>query len=78
MSLLLAIFGICQHKHIGWPRTRGRKTTITCLDCCRTMPYDWKGLGGVKLRPPIRLQDSSIEEAERIFALPAESGGRLR
>ncbi len=58
--ILDALFG-CIHNHYSFPITvkKGRRsaaatvtgTYVVCLDCGKEMPYDWKQMKIVSLRP---------------------------
>ena len=58
--ILDAFFG-CIHNHYSFPITvkKGRRsaaatvtgTYVVCLDCGKEMPYDWKQMKIVSLRP---------------------------
>lgn len=58
MDSLLSIVGRCPHDRYSWPQTikTGKdkgKTTVSCLDCGKTLPYDWEGLGKEEeIKPP--------------------------
>jgi hypothetical protein len=55
---LLSLVGRCTHDRYSWPQTikAGKdkgKTTVSCLDCGRSLPYDWEGLGKEEeIKPP--------------------------
>jgi hypothetical protein len=57
MEWLRSLFG-CPHDRHSFPQTvKGKDgtvmTTVSCLDCGRTIPYDWAGLGAEEeIRPP--------------------------
>jgi len=52
MAWFSSLFG-CPHDRHSFPQTIEGKTTVSCLDCGRTMPYDWAGLGAEEeIRPP--------------------------
>jgi len=58
MDSLLSFVGRCTHDRYSWPQTikTGKdkgKTTVSCLDCGKTLPYDWAGLGAEEeIKPP--------------------------
>jgi hypothetical protein len=55
---LLSLVGRCTHDRYSFPQTvkAGKdkgKTTVACLDCGKTLPYDWAGLGAEEeIKPP--------------------------
>jgi len=58
-DFLLGLLGHCTHDRYSWPQTikAGKdkgKTTVACLDCGKTLPYDWEGLGKEELISPPR------------------------
>jgi hypothetical protein len=59
--MLEKLLGICFHQKITWPQTLRGVTTVSCLECGRTLPYDWDGLGTVAfLTPPVLTQPRRI------------------
>jgi hypothetical protein len=58
MVSLWSILGYCAHDRYSFPQTikAGKdkgKTTVACLDCGKTLPYDWAGLGAEEeIKPP--------------------------
>jgi hypothetical protein len=52
MAWLRLILG-CSHERYSFPQTIKGETTVSCLDCGQTMPYDWAGLGTEEeIKPP--------------------------
>ena len=51
------VFG-CSHAHYTFPQTVRRQgvteTTVSCLDCGKTMPYDFEKLGSEEVIVPPR------------------------
>lgn len=58
------IFG-CTHTAHTWPQTKAGKTTVCCLECGKTLPYDFANLGGAPAQaraphmtaPPVTVLD---------------------
>jgi hypothetical protein len=50
--MLRKFFGYCTHPRISWPLTIKGVTTVSCLECGRTMLYDWDGLGALPIKAP--------------------------
>lgn len=46
MRLILDLLFGCLHSRYTWPQTKGDKTTVCCLDCGKSLPYDFANLGG--------------------------------
>lgn len=52
MDWFLGLFG-CKHERYSWPQTVEGKTTVSCLDCGKSLDYDWAGLGTEEeIKPP--------------------------
>ena len=50
--MLEKLLGYCFHSNITWPQTLKGVTTVSCLGCGRTMPYDFEGLGALPIKAP--------------------------
>jgi len=53
-ALLSKLFG-CKHERYSWPQTVKGKTSVSCLDCGQSLPYDWAGLGKEEVINPPKL-----------------------
>ena len=51
--MLSKLLGICFHSNITWPQTKAGVTTVSCLECGRTLPYDFENLGALPIQPPM-------------------------
>lgn len=54
----------CRHKRLGWPRKRGKGHTVTCLDCWKTLEYDWNSMAVVnqkRVAPLIQRESREVK-----------------
>lgn len=62
---LLSLLSFCTHDRYSWPQTAKGKTSVSCLDCGKNLPYDWNGLGTEEQINPPR------KTAPKVFVIEA-------
>jgi hypothetical protein len=46
-AIAKALFG-CKHRRYSWPRSRGMKCYVACLECGKEFGYDWQQMRRIR------------------------------